>query len=122
MDVMIDTKAIIENRDFTIDTPDKITIKTPGGEKKEIAFPAGTKILFLRLSAIYTQFARSSYNNEDSTQSTIEQNLRSHPSYIGCVHARRFNWHEVVEVPRGGYEDGNTNDTVTVDNTMVRKV
>ena len=106
MDVMIDTKAIIENRDFTIDTPDKITIKTPGGEKKEIAFPAGTKILFLRLSA----------------QSTIEQNLRSHPSYIGCVHARRFNWHEVVEVPRGGYEDGNTNDTVTVDNTMVRKV
>lgn len=122
MDVMIDTKAIIENRDFTIDTPDKITIKTPGGEKKEFAFPAGTKILFLRLSAIYTQFARSSYNNEDSTQSTIEQNLRSHPSYIGCVHARRFNWHEVVEVPRGGYEDGNTNDTVTVDNTMVRKV
>lgn len=123
MDVMIDTKAILENRDFVIDTPDKITIKMPGGDKKEIAFPAGTKILFLRLSAIYTQFARSSYNKEDSTQSTIEQNLRSHSSYIGFVHARRFNWYEVVEVPRGGYtESGNSDDTVSVDNTMVRKV
>ena len=123
MDVMIDTKAILENRDFVIDTPDKITIKMPGGDKKEIAFPTGTKILFLRLSAIYTQFARSSYNKEDSTQSTIEQNLRSHSSYIGFVHARRFNWYEVVEVPRGGYtESGNSDDTVSVDNTMVRKV
>ena len=123
MDVMIDTKAIQENRDFNIDTPDKITIKMPGGEKKEVAFPAGTKILFLRLSAIYTQFARSSYNNEDSTQSTIEQNLRSHPSYIGCVHARRFNWYEVVEVPRGGFEDSNAHDgAANIDNTMVRKV
>ena len=123
MDVMIDTKAILENRDFVIDTPDKITVKMPGGDKKEIAFPAGTKILFLRLSAIYTQFARSSYNKEDSTQSTIEQNLRSHSSYLGFVHARRFNWYEVVEVPRGGYtESGNSDDTVSVDNTMVRKV
>ena len=122
MDVMIDTKSIMENRDFVIDTPDKITIKMPGGEKKEVAFPAGTKILFLRLSAIYTQFARSSYNNEDSTQSTIEQNLRSHPSYIGCVHARRFNWHEVVEVPRGGFENSDVNEGSTVDNTMVRKI
>ena len=122
MDVMIYTKSIMEIRDFVIDTPDKITIKMPGGEKKEVTFPAGTKILFLRLSAIYTQFARSSYNNEDSTQSTIEQNLRSHPSYIGCVHARRFNWHEVVEVPRGGFENSDVNEGSTVDNTMVRKI
>lgn len=122
MDVMIDTKAIMENREFAIGTPDKITITLPGSEKKEVAFPAGTKILFLRLSTIYTQFSRSSYNNEDSTQPTIEQNLRSHPSYIGFVHGRRFNWNEVVEVPRGGYENSNPGDGVAVDNTMVRKI
>ncbi|MFK2684011.1 DNA primase [Bacteroides fragilis] len=125
MDVMIDSKAVREGRDFTIDTPDRVTIKLPGGEKKEVAFAAGTRILFLRLSPVYTQFARSSYNSEDSTQSTIEQNLRSHPSYIGLIHARRFNWYDVVEVPRGGFEEDLPFDPAagtSVDNTMVRKM
>ena len=124
MDVMIDTKAIREGRDFSIDTPDKVTIKMPGGDKKEVAFAAGTRILFLRLSTIYTQFARSSYNSEESTQSTIEQNLRSHPSYIGLIHARRFNYYDTVEVPRGGFAENPSSDSsqVTADNTMVRKM
>ena len=61
MDVMIDTKAIREGRDFAIDTPERITIKLPGGEKKEVPIPAGTRVLFLRVSTIYTQYARSSY-------------------------------------------------------------
>lgn len=127
MDVMIDSKAVREGRDFTIDTPDRVTIKLPGGEKKEVTFPAGTRVLFLRLSPIYTQFARSSYNSEESTQSTIEQNLRSHPSYIGLIHARRFNWYDVVEVPRGGFvADENLpfqpEEGVKIDNTMVRKM
>lgn len=125
MDVMIDTKAIREGRDFAIDTPERITIKLPGGEKKEVPIPAGTRVLFLRVSTIYTQYARSSYNQEDSTQSTIEQNLRSHPSYLGFVHARRFNWYEVVEVPRGGFEEDTPNETgipVKLNNDMVRKV
>ena len=125
MDVMIDTKAVREGRDFAIDTPDKVTIKMPGGEKKEVAFPAGTRILFLRLSTIYTNFARSSFNSEESTQSTIEQNLRSHPSYIGLIHARRFNWYDVTEVPRGGFEEAKIVDNgiqATTDNTMVRKM
>jgi hypothetical protein len=120
MDVMIDTKAIREGRDFDIDTPDKITVRLPGGERKEILFPAGTRILFLRLSNIYTQFTRSSYNTEELTQSTIEQNLRSHPSYIGLIHVRRFSWLDVVEVPRGGVEI--IDDDPTADNSMVRKM
>lgn len=125
MDVMIDTKAIKEGRDFAIDTPERITIKLPGGEKKEMPIPTGNRVLFLRVSTIYTQYARSSYNQEESTQSTIEQNLRSHPSYIGSVHARRFNWYEVVEVPRGGFEEDMPNETgidVKLNNDMVRKV
>ncbi len=125
IDVMIDTKAIKEGRDFAIDTPDKITIKLPGGEKKELPIPVGTRVLFLRVSPIYTQYARSSYNQEGSTQSTIEQNLRSHPSYLGFVHARRFNWYDVVEVPRGGFEEDQVNETgiqIKTNNDMVRKV
>lgn len=125
MDVMIDTKAIKEGRDFAIDTPDKITIKLPGGERKELPIPAGTRVLFLRVSTIYTQYARSSYNQEDSSQSTIEQNLRSHPSYLGFVHAKRFNWYDVAEVPRGGFEENQSNETgipVKVNNDMVRKM
>ncbi len=125
MDVMIDSKAIKEGRDFAIDTPERFTIKLPGGEKREIPIPAGTRVLFLRLSTIYTQYARSSYNQEDSTQSTIEQNLRSHPSYIGLVHARRFNWYDVVEVPRGGFEENIPNETgipIKLNNDMVRKM
>ncbi|MDR3119110.1 MAG: hypothetical protein LBU44_06780 [Mediterranea sp.] len=129
MDVMIDSKAIREGRDFAIDTPKRITIKMPGGEKKEITLPAGTRILFLRLTYIYTQFARSSYNSEDSTQSTIEQNLRSHPSYIGLVHSHRFNYYDVVEIPRGGFVEGTQGESdawgdipIATDNTMVRKM
>ncbi|WP_300877863.1 hypothetical protein [uncultured Bacteroides sp.] len=125
MDVMIDTKAIKEGRDFAIDTPERITIKLSGDEKKGVPIPAGTRVLFLRVSTIYTQYARSSYNQEASTQSTIEQNLRSHPSYMGSVHARRFNWYEVVEVPRGGFEEDVSNDTgvdARLNNDMVRKV
>ena len=42
-------------------------------------------------------FDRNGYNSEKSTLATIEQNLRSHPSYIGTVPSRRFEWEEVVE-------------------------
>ena len=56
--------------------------------------------MFLRLSAVFSIFDRSGYNSEGSTLSTLEQNLRSHPSYIGTVPSRRFTWEETVEVPR----------------------
>lgn len=121
MDVMIDSKAIKEGRDFAIDTPDSITIKLPGGEKKPLTFPIGTRILFLRVSTVYTHFARSSYNQEDATQSTIEQNLRSSPAYLGVIHARRFTWYDVTETPRGGFET-QAGTSVNTDNELVRRV
>ena len=124
MDVMIDTQALIEGRDFQISTPGKLTIKAPGGERQELPLSADTKVLFLRLSNIYTQYARSSYNSEASTQSTIEQNLRSNPAYLGIINSKRFTWYATVEVPRGGIEDNSITDvpgTVSPDNTMVKK-
>lgn len=115
--VMIDTKAVVEGRDFSIEYKDKLTIKLSGKEKKEVIFPAGTRVLYLRVSSVYTKYAQSSFNKEESTQSTIEQNLRSHPSYIGIISAKRFRWYETEEVPAGGLVEGDNNQAA-VNNTM----
>lgn len=115
MEVMINTRTIIEGRDYDIDQPEKLTVKLSGNERKEIPIPAGTKVLYLRLSSIHTLYAKSSYNTEDATQSTIEANIRSNPAYIGVVNARRFKWKEVKEVPKGDIHEGGK-----IDNEMVR--
>lgn len=60
--------------------------------------------MFLRLSTVFSLYDRYGYNNENSTLSTIEQNLRSHPSYIGTVPSRRFTWEEIVEESRADYD------------------
>ena len=94
---MIDTRQIIEGREFLIEQPKKVTGKDSRGDAKTFTFEAGSNILFLRLSAVFSIFDRSGYNNENSTLSTIEQNLRSHSSYVGTVSSRRFIWEETVD-------------------------
>lgn len=94
---MIDTRQIIEGREFLIEQPKKVTGKDSRGDAKTFTFEAGTNIMFLRLSAVFSIFDRSGYNNENSTLSTIEQNLRSHTSYVGTVSSRRFIWEETVD-------------------------
>lgn len=115
MDVMINTKTILEGRDFAIDQPQKLTIKLEGNERKEIPIPAGTKVLYLRMPNIYTNYARSSYNTEDATQSTIEANIRSNPAYLGVINGRWFKWKEMKEVPKGDIR-GNGD----INNEMIR--
>ena len=97
---MIDTKQVVEGREFLIEQPKKVTGKDARGDSHTFTFEPGANIMFLRLSAVFSIFDRSGYNNEDSTLSTLEQNLRSHPSYVGTVPSRRFTWEETVEVPR----------------------
>jgi len=97
---MIDTKQVMEGREFIVDEPKKVTGNDTHGDKKTFTFEPGTKVLFIRLSAIFSIYDRSGYNSENTTLSTIDQNLRSHPSYIGTVPSRRFEWEETVEVPR----------------------
>ena len=94
---MIDTRQIIEGREFLIEQPKKVTGKDSRGDAKTFTFEAGSNIMFLRLSAVFSIFDRSGYNNENSTLSTIEQNLRSHTSYVGTVSSRRFIWEETVD-------------------------
>lgn len=120
MGVMLYTKTIIPGRDFSIEEPVKLTIKLPGNEKKELPIPAGTKVLFLRVSNIHTHFARSSYNTENASQTTIDQNLRSCPAYIGAINSRRFKWREVNQVPAGEYSKREKDDDTPINMTMIQ--
>lgn len=97
---MVDTRQVIEGREFLIEQPKKVTGKDSRGDTHTFTFEPGTNVMFLRLSAVFSIFDRSGYNTEGSTLSTLEQNLRSHPSYIGTVPSRRFTWEETIEVPR----------------------
>lgn len=97
---MIDTKQVIAGREFLIEQPDSVTGKDSHGDKKTFTFEPGTNVLFLRLGSIFPIYDRSNYNSENTTLSTLEQNLRSHPSYIGTVPSRRFRWEETVEVAK----------------------
>ena len=97
---MIDTKQVLEGREFLIEQPKKVTGKDSRGDSHTFTFEPGTNVMFLRMSAVFSIFDRSGYNSEDSTLSTLEQNLRSHPAYIGTVPSRRFTWEETIEVPR----------------------
>lgn len=97
---MIDTKQVLVGREMLIEQPKSVTGKDSHGDKKTFGFDSGTHILFLRLSSVYSIYDRSGYNSENTTLSTLEQNLRSHPSYIGTVSSRRFTWEETVEVAK----------------------
>lgn len=101
---MIDTRQIIEGREFLIEQPKKVTGTDSHGDKHTFTFEPDTNIMFLRMSAVYSIYDRNGYNNEGSTLSTLEQNLRSHASYIGTVPSRRFSWEETVETSRDDYE------------------
>lgn len=97
MNTMIDTGTIIEGRDFTIEQPKGCTLINAQGNKVTVPFEPGTNVLFLRTATIFSYYDRSAFNTEHTTKSTIDQNLRSHPSYIGLVSSHRFEWDEVVE-------------------------
>lgn len=101
IEVMINTNTIKENRDYAIAQPGRLTLKTGGNDTKQIAMPtADAKVLFIRLSNLFALYSKSSYNAENATLSTIEQNIRSNPAYIGVVSSRKFIWQEVQEVPK----------------------
>ncbi len=107
VEVMINNNTIKEGRDFAISQPGKLTLKLSGNEKEVRQLsPASMKVLFLRISNVFTMYNQSSFRDEDTTQSTIEQNLRSNPAYIGIVSSRKFSWNVVNEVPKGDLSNG----------------
>lgn len=101
IEVMVNAGTVKEGRDFVISQPGRLTLKAAGGETKQMELPgADTKVLFVRLSNLYALYGKSSYNTENATLSTIEQNLRSNPAYIGVVSSKKFKWMEVAETAK----------------------
>ena len=63
---MIDTKQVVEGREFLIEQPKNVTGKDSRGDKHTFTFEPGTNVLFLRLSAIFAIFDRGGYNTEEA--------------------------------------------------------
>ena len=97
VDTMINNHQVLPGRDFIIDQPSKVTGKNADGKPQTFVFDAGRNVMFLRLQSVFNEFSRLGYNTENTTYSTLDQNLRSHPSYIGTVPSRRFIWEEFEE-------------------------
>lgn len=97
INTMIDTKNIVMGRDLSIEQPRNITFKDLQGNKRNYSNAECSHVMFLRLGNVFSIYNRNGYNEENSSLSTIEQNLRSHPSYIGLASSHRFSWEETVE-------------------------
>ena len=97
VDTMINNHQVVPGRDFMIETPAKVTGRNADGQPQTFVFDGNRQVMFFRLQSVFNEFSRLGYNTENATFSTLDQNLRSHPSYIGTVAARRFMWAEVVE-------------------------
>ena len=94
---MINNHQVLLGRDFLIEQPEKVTGKNADGQQQTFVFDPGRHIMFFRLQSVFNEFSRLGYNTEGTTYSTLDQNLRSHPSYIGTVPSRRFVWIEFVD-------------------------
>ena len=97
VDTMINNHQVLPGRDYLIEQPGKVTGKNADGQSQTFVFEPGKKIMFFRLQSVFNEFSRLGYNTENTTFSTLDQNLRSHSSYVGTVPSRRFVWSEFVE-------------------------
>ncbi|RHJ83526.1 DNA primase [Parabacteroides sp. AM08-6] len=116
---LIDTGSIRPGRDYKIEVPGKITLKTKGKDTEiKVMEPADTRVLYLNMTNIYPMYSNLAKNEALSMQS-LNTYFESNEAYIGRVRSTRFRWQEVKEIPRGEIsinEDG----TEIVDNTMKR--
>lgn len=101
VNTLIDTHKIIAGRDFQIRVGGKLSGKDRDGNAKSFAFGPNQEILLLRVSTVYNIVASSGRIEDNTNQSTIAQNLESHPSYLGTVANTRFKWTEIVEKKEG---------------------
>ncbi len=67
---MIDTKRVVEGREFIIEQPKKITGSDSRGDKRTFTFESDTHVLFLRLSAVFSIFCDSIRFSEENMSFT----------------------------------------------------
>ena len=112
IDILIDTNNIREGRDYKVETPSRVTLK--GGQ--EINVPMGTRILYMNIRSIHSMYAKAVFGDKPLTLTTLEVNLKSHPSFLGMVSNTRFRWNEEKIAPR------QSDDSDSSDNTLKRIV
>lgn len=119
IDYLIDKGSIKYGRDYKIERPGSIKLKS--GEEKQL-MPADTPVLYMNLGNIHKMYEASMSNGDKPlTLTTLDINLKSHASYIGQVSGTRFRWLEERSVPMGGeYRDPMTGEVK--ENMLVKKV
>lgn len=122
IDYLIDKGSIKYGRDYKIERPTRIKIKTGGKESIEkILQPADTAVLYMNLSNIHKMYVAAMSNGDKPLSlTTLEVNLNSHPAYIGQVGNTRFRWMEVKEIPAGGTTVNANTGTSCTNMTMTR--
>lgn len=121
LDFLIDKGTLKIGRDFTVDEPDKVTLK--GGIVKPIA--EGQKVMYMNLSNVHKHYLAAMQGGERPlTLTTLVVNLKSHPAYIGDVSNKKFIWQEEVRTMRTPPNSVNpeTMATMAPDDTMIIKI
>lgn len=121
LDFLIDKGTLKIGRDFTVDEPDKVTLK--GGIVKPIA--EGQKVMYMNLSNVHKHYLAAMQGGERPlTLTTLVVNLKSHPAYIGDVSNKKFIWQEEVRTMRTPPNTMNpeTMATMAPDDTMIIKI
>lgn len=121
LDFLIDKGTLKIGRDFTVDEPDKVTLK--GGVVKPIA--EGQKVMYMNLSNVHKHYLAAMQGGERPlTLTTLVVNLKSHPAYIGDVSNKKFIWQEEVRTMRTPPNTVNpeTMATMAPDDTMIIKI
>lgn len=97
IDYLIDKGSIRPGRDFKIERPGTVRLKN--GTERHLQ-PADTPVLYMNLGNIHKMYeATMSGGERPLSLTTLDINLKSHPSYIGQVSSTRFRWMEAKEVP-----------------------
>ena len=121
LDFLVDKGTLKIGRDFTIDEPDKVTLK--GGVVKPIA--EGQKVMYMNLTNVHKHYLTAMKGDEKPlTLTTLLVNLKSHPAYIGNVSNKKFIWEEEVRTMRTPAHTINKSTMMEMDpdDTMVIKM
>lgn len=97
VNVLINEHRIQQGREFIIRQGGKVTFKDRDGQKSTRSFGPGQSWMLLRVSEAFKVVETRGSLEDGMAQSTIEMNLKSHPSYIGTVPNYRFAWTEFVD-------------------------
>lgn len=119
LNYLIDTGSIIPGRDYKIEVPGRLTLKTKGKDTELLVLdPPEMRVLYLNMTNIYPMYSSLAKSDALSMQS-LNTYFESNEAYIGRIRSTRFRWQEVKEVPKGDISTTPEGETI-VDNTMKR--